>query len=72
MKIVNVFRTSVKNKKDIKLLATHLENIPEISHWNFDLVDYNSILRVVSEMDIKKEVIGVLRKRNFDCEELPD
>lgn len=72
MKIIHVFKTSVTSQKDIKRIKPYLIELLGESKWNFDLEDCDNILRVESEKDLSFEVVSILRKLDFDGEELPD
>jgi len=68
--MIHVFKTSVKNKAQIKKLKPVLElNFQDIQ-WNFDLEDCDNILRIESKKNIGKKVIRLLRSHYFDCIEL--
>jgi len=70
--MIYVFKTSVKTPKAVNQLKYQLNKSLNISHWNFDLEDCDKILRIESESNIKEEVVNLLQKNNFICEELPD
>lgn len=70
MKMIYVFKTSVKSQNDINLLKPHLNELVGISNWNFDLEDCDNILRVENENGFA--IINILRDLDFDCEELLD
>jgi hypothetical protein len=68
--MIHVFKTSVKNKAQIKKLRPVLDlNFQDIK-WNFDLEDCDKILRIESKKNITKKVITLLRSYHFDCIEL--
>ena len=68
--MIHVFKTSVKNKTQIKKLKPAFDsNFQEIK-WNFDLEDCDKILRIESKKNIGKKVIRLLRSCHFDCFEL--
>lgn len=68
--MIHVFKTSVKNKAQIKKLKPVLDlNFQDIK-WNFDLEDCDKILRIESKKNITKKVITLLRSCHFDCIEL--
>jgi len=72
MKMIYVFKTTVKNKKAIKRVKPHLEAlIPDFS-WNFDLKDCDNIFRVECDNEVKLEIVKILNQLDFECEELPD
>lgn len=68
--MIHVFKTSVKNKTQIKKLKPVLDsNFQEIK-WNFDLEDCDKILRIESKKNICRKVISLLKLYHFDCIEL--
>jgi len=67
-----VFKTSVKYKKDIKLLAPVLNTLPANVTWHFDLEDPDRILRVETKEDVAAHVTEALQLNGFACEELVD
>ncbi|HKO79171.1 MAG TPA: hypothetical protein VJU78_02200 [Chitinophagaceae bacterium] len=68
--MVSVFKTSVSSKKKVKMVKPHLDNLHEITKWNFDLHDCDNILRIESNEEISLLVINVLKKSGFQCLEL--
>jgi len=68
--MIYVFKTSVKNKKHIRQLSPHLNNLLKKSKWNFDLADCDRILRIDSEENIGMKIIDLLNIHRFYCEEL--
>ncbi|MFD2036819.1 hypothetical protein ACFSKL_18585 [Belliella marina] len=72
MKMIYVFKTSVKYQKDIIRLKPYLSELIGEVGWNFDLEDCDNILRVESPKEIKSKIINLLAVLGFDCEELPD
>lgn len=69
--IISVFRTSIE-ERDILNLSPELNKLNGISDWNTDLEDCDRILRVVSQDDMALEIISILSKQGFLCEELED
>jgi hypothetical protein len=68
-----VFKTSVKNKKQIKKLSAELDNyISPTGDWSFDLEDCDKILRIDHDNLSKPALINMMNKQGFLCEELPD
>lgn len=65
--MVYVFKTSVKDKKQVKGLSKNLNAIHEIKKWNFDLEDCDNILRIVAETDITKSICETLDTLNYSC-----
>lgn len=68
--MIYVFKTSVKNKTQIKKLKPYPDSNLQDIKWNFDLEDCDSILRIVSKKNICKKVNNLLNSFYFDCIEL--
>jgi hypothetical protein len=69
---VFVFRNSVYNQSDIRGLITSLNEITGNGIWNFDLEDWDKILRVECENNISNNIIRILNNKEFICSELED
>ena len=68
MKIkVLVFKTSVRHKYHVDILAPELK---DYGKWNFDLDDCDKILRVENDQVSGKAITAILEKYGFKCEEL--
>lgn len=68
-----VFRTSVSSRKHIKQLQPLFEKIFDNGEqWNFDLEDWEKILRVEGRNTSSRKVINTLQSAGFFCEELED
>lgn len=71
MKQILVFRTSVTSHDQVMLLKPVLDALVERDgRWNFDLWDYENILRVESALCHPSQVIEALNKTAHYCEEL--
>ena len=70
--MILVFKTSVNTKKKVKSLSPFLNNLLQISHWNFDLDDCDYILRVESQINVSEQIIRLLNDKGFECTELDD
>ncbi len=68
--MILVFKTSVKDEKDIKNLQKDLNEFSEITKWNFDLEDIDNVLRIESMRDVTQELVDILADKGFDCEDL--
>ncbi len=68
--MIFVFKTSVKNKAQIKKLKPHIDTTLPKAKWNFDLKDVDNILRIDSEEDIVFSVKYLLETHHHSCEEL--
>jgi hypothetical protein len=72
MKQVFVFKTSVTSTEEVAGVGTLLDELLPGSQWNFDLQDWENILRVESDRCVASEVINALNMTGYFCEELPD
>ena len=70
--MIQVFKTSVKNKKHIRQLSPFLNDLLQQSKWNFDLHDCDKILRIDSAIEILQPVAKLLQEKGFECIELTD
>lgn len=68
--MIFVFKTSVKTKMQVKKLKPHIDKALPKAKWNFDLEDYDKILRVDSDENTVSEIIDLLAVHNYSCEEL--
>ena len=68
---ISVFKTSIQ-EKDLTMLPILLNGLKELTQWNTDLEDCDNILRIESNMDIANNIINILSKQGFYCEELED
>lgn len=70
--MILIYQTSVNTKRKIKSLTPFLNNLLQISNWNFDLDDCDNILRIESNKNISEQIIELLDKKGFKCIELND
>jgi len=70
--MIQVFKTSVRNKKHVRQLSPLLDDLLRQSKWNFDLKDCDKILRIDSSVEILKPVTKLLQDKGFECIELTD
>ena len=68
--IIYVFKTSVKTKKQVKTIATHLDDVKQIAKWNFDLKDCDKILRVEAKNIDSGTICDLLQSLDYHCVEL--
>jgi hypothetical protein len=68
--MILVFKTTVRNKLQVKKLKPHIDQQLPAASWNFDLQDCDKILRVVHEENVAVAVINLLKSHNYHCEEL--
>lgn len=71
MKEVLVFKTSIKHKREVKVLKPALNRlITKNGYWNFDLEDCDNILRVETHRVTSSAVASLLNHHGFLCVEL--
>lgn len=68
--MIYVFKTSVRNKNQVKKLKPDISKILPDEKWNFDLEDCDKILRIDSDENIVVRIVDVLSVHKFYCEEL--
>jgi hypothetical protein len=68
--MIYVFKTSVKTKRDVRVLKPRLNELLKPEKWNFDLHDCDKILRVDSQTDLSHRIINEFKDSGFYCEEL--
>lgn len=68
--MIYVFKTSVKNKNQVKKLKPGITRILPNEKWSFDLEDCDRILRIDSEENIVLRITDLLTIHKFYCEEL--
>jgi len=67
-----ICKTNIKFKKDLKKIETILNRNPSITCWNIDRNDIDKVLRVVATDINSTELINMVKKEGYLCEELPD
>ncbi|GLU52330.1 hypothetical protein [Dyadobacter frigoris] len=70
-KYVLVFKTNL-HFKDMKKIEPVLNAEKKIICWNVDLTDCDNVLRIESDGPHTKEMIAILTKEGYACEELID
>lgn len=65
-----VFKTNIRNKKQLGLLMPHLQKIQGIHQWNVDMHDRDKILRVQSINVAPHTIENTVRQAGYQCEEL--
>ena len=70
--IVLVFKTDIRNRKLVKTIAPHLEELPGVSRWTVDLWDADKVLRIETNTLSAAVIEKSLGSLGFYCKELPD
>ncbi len=68
---VLVFRTDIAGKSDSENVKQILED-SRIKNWNIDQQDIDNVLRIESNEMSPAEVIEMVTKLGYMCEELPE
>jgi hypothetical protein len=69
---VLVFKTNLQFKKDVNRLSPVLSKISGILRWNVDREDIDKVLRIETRVLTAQEIICLVNKAGYFCEELPD
>lgn len=69
---VLVFKTNINNPRQVKSIATTLDNCPDILKWNVDLADIDKVLRIEATHAQCGPVIELVTRAGYACEELTD
>jgi len=69
---VLVFKTNLQFKKDVNRLSPVLCNVSDIIRWNVDREDIDKVLRIETRVLTAREIIHLVNKAGYFCEELPD
>jgi ribosomal protein L20A (L18A) len=67
-----VFKTNILSKKDVKRLEPVMQELAGVKRWSVDLKDIDKVLRIETEELYAQEVIDLLTKVGYFCQELPD
>lgn len=67
-----VFKTNIRNKRQVNIIKPFLKNIEDIREWNVDLQDIDKILRIESIKTSAKDIESIITKAGFECQELID
>ncbi len=69
---VLVFRTDIIGKSDSENLGEILKEDSRIKTWNIDQEDIDNVLRIESNEMTPADVIEMVTKLGYLCEELPE
>ncbi|RPI13529.1 MAG: hypothetical protein EHM58_18250 [Ignavibacteriae bacterium] len=69
---VFVFKTNIYRLNHLEKLKPVINNHKGIQAWSVDLQDIDKVLRVEAELSSPAEIIHLVNKAGFYCEELPD
>lgn len=69
---VLVFRTNIRFKKDLRQVGPFLDKEPGIQRWNVDREDSDKVLRIEARDLLPQDIIHLITRAGFFCEELPE
>jgi hypothetical protein len=67
-----VFKTNILNKRDSKKITPLMDAETRIKSWSVDHEDSAKVLRVESHQIQPSEIIDLIKKAGYACEELTD
>lgn len=67
-----VFKTDIRLENDMKKISSILIEETRIKKWSIDNEDIDNVLRVESEQLDPTEVILLIKRSGYCCEELAD
>jgi hypothetical protein len=65
-----VFKTDIKTEGDKLLIKEFLDKTPAIEEWSVDCDDVDCVLRIVSYTLSSEQIIQLITKMGFQCQEL--
>jgi hypothetical protein len=69
---VLVFKTTLRDRKDVRRVAPVLDEAAGPGRWHVDLEDRDKVLRIETGQLLPGPVTQLLREAGYGCEELPD
>ena len=70
---VFIFKTDLKDKKQVDQLKSSLEQEASIIRWAVDLLDRDRILKLVTTPELTESMlIQRVRQQGIQCESLPE
>lgn len=67
-----VFKTNIRTQYDVNSIKPVLDAIPQILRWNIDTEDIDRVLRIESGGLTVSDIIQLINKAGYDCEDLWD
>lgn len=65
-----IFKTNIRTAEEKLLLQEVLDNTPFVNEWSVDCEDVDCVLRIVSYDLSAEQIITLINKAGFTCEEL--
>lgn len=67
-----VFKTTIKTEEDKHKVALVLDSLSQINRWTVDCDDCDCVLRIEADGISEEQIIEIVQRIGFDCEELKD
>lgn len=67
-----VFKTTIKTNEDKQKVALILDSISQINRWTVDCEDCDCVLRIEADGISEEQIIVIVQRLGFGCEELKD
>jgi hypothetical protein len=67
-----VFKTTIKTEEDKQNVALTLDSLAQINRWTVDCEDCDCVLRIEADGISEEQIIEIVQRLDFDCEELKD
>lgn len=70
---VLVLKTNITSKRKLQAIQPAFNSHAAIQRWTIDTQDRDNVLRIEAHPNLKEEdIVTLVRKYGFDCEELSD
>lgn len=67
-----VFKTTIKTEEDKQKVALILDSLSQINRWTVDCEDCDCVLRIEADGISEEQIIEIVQRLGFGCEELKD
>ena len=67
---VLVFKTNLQQPRDVENVMSTMNDDRRIQRWTVDREDCDKVLRVEGDNILAAEVVELIRKAGYSCEEL--
>ncbi len=69
--LILVFKTSLNNSEEVRMISSMLNGHSEVLNWSVDLDDREKVLRIeVRDRSLEHEIVESIRNMGFECEDL--
>ncbi|WP_337043499.1 hypothetical protein [Emticicia sp. 17c] len=67
-----ILKTNIRSLEMKESIASVLNQIPQLKRWSVDYQDCDGVLRAETETMFQENLIELIKKQGFECEELND